>query len=272
MKGEKIMQRLTQQDEKALKAYLNKDTSNNLFFLGDLEMFGFDHPKFLNYYGTYNHQGNFLHVLMQYQQHLHLVADTWSEDATQFLLTMAQKYSSKLNVSASTLQRLQQFNIQFSSIKKTMLLVYQQIQPMSPAKNYTAQKQIEPLSLQDIDSYLDLLQTSFPDSLPRNKEMLIQQHEKKQHLIYVIKENNKIVSTATATAFSQDAAMIISVATCPSARGNGYASAIVEKLCQDLLQDGKRAVLFYDNPVAGRIYEKIGFRYHSDYFMTDLQI
>ena len=47
----------------------------------------------------------------------------------------------------------------------------------------------------------------------------------------------------------------------PDARGRGYASAVVSALCRDNFAAGRQFLcLFYDNPAAGRIYHRIGFR------------
>jgi hypothetical protein len=34
----------------------------------------------------------------------------------------------------------------------------------------------------------------------------------------------------------------------------------MSKLCSDLLKEGKIPCLFYNNPSAGKIYERMGFR------------
>jgi len=78
----------------------------------------------------------------------------------------------------------------------------------------------------------------------------------------ILKINDQIVSTASSTAETKDSAMIIGVATEPDNRyrRKGYASACVSKLVQDLNNRRKSACLFYDNPAAGSIYKKFGFK------------
>ena len=77
---------------------------------------------------------------------------------------------------------------------------------------------------------------------------------------YVIKEKNKIVSTASTKAESMDVALISAVATLPAFRRKGYSTAILTKLCSDLFKEGKSACLSYDNPEAERVYKKLGFK------------
>jgi len=77
---------------------------------------------------------------------------------------------------------------------------------------------------------------------------------------YMIEDGSEIVATAASTSESSDMAMIIGVATRKDFRGRGLASAVVSRLCEDLLAEGKIPCLLYDNPEAGRIYNRLGFR------------
>ena len=54
-------------------------------------------------------------------------------------------------------------------------------------------------------------------------------------------------------------AMIVGVATDKDYRNQGLASAVMSKLCEEVLNEGKELCLFYDNPSAGKIYKRIGF-------------
>ncbi len=56
-----------------------------------------------------------------------------------------------------------------------------------------------------------------------------------------------------------DGGIIGGVFTLPEARGKGYAKACTAALCKDLQRDGKMPCLFYENPIAGRVYRQLGF-------------
>ena len=68
-----------------------------------------------------------------------------------------------------------------------------------------------------------------------------------------------IVSSALLNVEGADAGLIGGVFTQIQARGKGYAAACTAALALDLQRDGKTPVLFYENPVAGRIYRTLGF-------------
>lgn len=77
--------------------------------------------------------------------------------------------------------------------------------------------------------------------------------------IFVAREDGQTVSMAMTTVERKGAAMIVSVCTLAEYRGRGYAPALMTALCKELEEEGKTALLFYNNPVAGRIYSSLGF-------------
>ncbi len=70
---------------------------------------------------------------------------------------------------------------------------------------------------------------------------------------------SRIVSCALINNEGAEAGLIGGVYTLPEMRGRGYASACVAALCRDLQADGKTPCLFYENPIAGRVYQRLGF-------------
>jgi predicted GNAT family acetyltransferase len=76
----------------------------------------------------------------------------------------------------------------------------------------------------------------------------------------LIKQDNKIVSHGNTTAETSVSGMVGGILTLPEYRNRGYASKIVSALCQSLSDRGKSACLFFDNPDAGKIYHRLGFK------------
>ncbi|HLJ53889.1 MAG TPA: GNAT family N-acetyltransferase [Chthonomonadaceae bacterium] len=69
----------------------------------------------------------------------------------------------------------------------------------------------------------------------------------------------RIASCALLNVEGRDAGLIGGVYTLPSARGKGYAAACTALLAADLQRDGKSPCLFYENPIAGKVYRRLGF-------------
>ncbi len=87
-------------------------------------------------------------------------------------------------------------------------------------------------------------------------------------ILYGVYANGALVATAATSAANSVSAMVVGVATLPAYRNRGYASAAVARVCRDSFAEGKNFLcLFYDNPDAGRIYRRIGFKEIGQYAM-----
>lgn len=76
-----------------------------------------------------------------------------------------------------------------------------------------------------------------------------------------IEENGKIISTVATTAETTKSAMVVAVATLESARKRGLATILMKHLMKEYFEEkNKYLCLFYDNPTAGNIYKKLGFK------------
>ncbi|AKI97985.1 GNAT family N-acetyltransferase [Kosmotoga pacifica] len=114
-------------------------------------------------------------------------------------------------------------------------------------------------SVEDARKLLDLLDT-IEEFHEQDEEAFIASIKDGTTRRYILEKDGKIVSTAASTAETSDLAMIIGVATHKDYRNRGFASKVMSKLCSDLLAEGKTPCLFYDNPKAGKIYNRLGFR------------
>lgn len=91
----------------------------------------------------------------------------------------------------------------------------------------------------------------------------------KEGRMYGVFENGTLAAAAGTSAENSMSAMVVSVATLPEYRGRGYATRLVTRLCQECLDEGMKFLcLFYDNPEAGAIYRKIGFKEMGQYAMV----
>jgi predicted GNAT family acetyltransferase len=61
--------------------------------------------------------------------------------------------------------------------------------------------------------------------------------------------------------------MVVSVATMMVHRGKGLMCMCLSRLCQDVLAEGKSLCLFYDNPEAGKVYHRLGFKSIDNWVM-----
>ncbi len=69
-----------------------------------------------------------------------------------------------------------------------------------------------------------------------------------------------IMAAALTNAEMQMLAMVGGVYTPPQWRNRGLSQAVCSALCAELLAEGKRPVLYWENEAAGKVYDKLGFR------------
>ncbi|MBI1294089.1 GNAT family N-acetyltransferase [bacterium] len=89
--------------------------------------------------------------------------------------------------------------------------------------------------------------------------------------IWIAEVDRVLVSAALTNAETADQAMIGGVFTKPDARGQGLSQAVVSALCADLLTAHRKPVLYWANPIAGAVYDKLGFRAIGEWRAVRLQ-
>ncbi len=77
--------------------------------------------------------------------------------------------------------------------------------------------------------------------------------------IWIAEQEGTVAAAALTNAEIAGQAMIGGVYTAPAARGQGLSQAVVSALCRELLAEGKEPVLYWENPIAGAVYRKLGF-------------
>lgn len=113
------------------------------------------------------------------------------------------------------------------------------------------------------------------EAMPEESEHLSKTLERtKQNIsngeIYLLKDNEQIVSMARMAGETPNGRLVNLVFTPPELRGNGYATQCVAHLSQLILDKGYNySALFTDlsNPVSNKIYYKIGYRPVIDFNM-----
>lgn len=69
-----------------------------------------------------------------------------------------------------------------------------------------------------------------------------------------------LISVAQTDYETDEEAVIVGVATSKAHQGKGLGRYCFESLCQSLISEGKRLYLQYDDPIAGNLYESVGFK------------
>ncbi|UOQ49347.1 GNAT family N-acetyltransferase [Gracilibacillus caseinilyticus] len=252
-----MIRKLSANDHVSVMSLIGHKPAENLFIIGDIEAYGYD-ADIQELWGQFENE-KLIAILLRYEQNY----IPFSEEAYD-----VKGFAEIINNAAD--------RVEISGLKHI-------IEPLKPlikreirkhhetyyAKCNAISYEIEQERLQQV-SYLqaseykenvDML-LSIPEfaggyfSVEARKRAA----EDKTGRTYIVRnEQGTMVASASSTAENSQSAMIVGVGTRPAYERLGYATLCMEKLCNELLAEGKSLCLFYDNPAAGNIYKRLGF-------------
>ena len=116
---------------------------------------------------------------------------------------------------------------------------------------------LTPLMGEDLEEINSLYDKVFTHHMPL--EQMVQKLSSGRGRGVVIRSRCSILCVAQTEFEERDSALIVGVATHPDYQRMGLAEACMVHLCRELQAEGRTPWLQYDNPAAGKLYEKIGF-------------
>lgn len=251
------MIQLTQEHEQVFLQFIKTNPYLYLFYMGDYLAYGFDHPE-CNYYGEFEH-GEISCCILRYKDSVHIGGSHISDEGLAFMYDLFEKKKCVMvNCSDAFIERIMSSPISFK-VDICKLSVYK--------KEYVPHddKLVERLDMSDVDEYISIIDPIFGTTT--NREDFIDDHLQGRSISYCLKVNQQIVSTASITAITPQAAMIIGVATMKEHENKGYASRLIKSVCNEMMKEQIATVLFYTNEVAGRVYHKCGFVDQENYYL-----
>ncbi|WP_025755206.1 GNAT family N-acetyltransferase [Mycoplasmopsis cricetuli] len=93
-----------------------------------------------------------------------------------------------------------------------------------------------------------------------NYEYLKNSFKNKTYFGYIIKNKNQILAHAASSSITKEAVMIGGVFSLETNRKKGFATDCTINLCNQIINQGKVPILFWNNPAAGFLYKKLGFK------------
>ena len=238
-------------DEPELLAILRSDRYNNLFLIGNIYSMGWAEPE-LEYWG-FGEGDQLTGVLMRYRANWALY-DAGGADLAAMAQVMdghpagARAMTGEYGLVGRFWERVRRYEAyedhrSYYCVLDAMI----DLPGVGPARRAT---EADVLGLVDLYAEAQEMardEQSIRCALARGR-------------IFLAEEGGKIVSAAMTTTETPDMAMIGGVFTPPRLRNRGCATACMAALCRELLQEGIQPCLFYDNPRAGSICRRLGFR------------
>lgn len=251
-----MIQKLSEKDRELVLSYVGKQPSINLFLIGDIEQFGFD-KDFQDVWGKFDDKGNLKGVLLRYLNNFIPYYEDANENLDEFK-EIIKSYSGKKLISGK-----KDLLYKFDGILKNQQSRYTYFCELRDKGNLIRYDDSVKLAIgKDASRICDILNTIEEFDTSEHNEKIIRDRieDKSGRAYYIEKDENEIVSIAQTTAENSKSAMVVGVATRVGYRERGYMSKCLSNLCNDLLNEGKSLCLFYDNPKAGKVYHKIGFK------------
>nr|WP_240616053.1 GNAT family N-acetyltransferase [Listeria kieliensis] len=257
-----LIKKLMASDDQKLKALLKPEALLNIFILGDIENFGYDH-EFIDIWGDYDAEGELRACLLRFERNFLPYSKTDDFDAAGFAEIIQAHENTMISGMPRATEPLEKLIPELSEKShKSHFCKCENASMMDANGEVIIRSAVE----EEVGEIIKLRkQIKEFGERNENEELIAAQLEQGSKRIYYIEQDGKIVSVAESTAENSFSAMIVGVATLAEYRGRGFASTIMKRLCCDLLAEGKTPCLFYDNPVAGKMYRKIGFTDVGDY-------
>ena len=263
------MRILHEEDREEILRYVKKEPEMNLFLIGDLENFGVE-SETVNFY-LHEERDRWDFLILRFHQFFILYSQYEDYNAEEAIAFLGRQEPDCISGKTVLLKRIAPAFPQWT-LESTYMSRCDRTEGRERQMENLAIRRLEK---EDVPEAIDLLSDIEEFSRTYKKEEKAEQiNRMKDEMIQGSKAavggylNGRMISTASTSAENSESAMIVGVATAREFRGKGYASAVVSALCRDCFARGKKYIcLFYSNPVAGRIYNRTGFRELGEYGM-----
>ncbi|WP_044640327.1 GNAT family N-acetyltransferase [Risungbinella massiliensis] len=259
-----MIRSLQPSDQEQTIKFLQQSSSMNLFTIGDIYQYGMQ-TDFQQLWGDFDSEGTLRGILLRYQDSFIPTAygDFDMEGFAEIILQHTDQLT-MLSGSQTVIDAFRSYTPLPLNWEMKRDCYFAEMTQLHEKTNFDfdddrfSLRKIKSTEVPKLVALLDKIK-EFP---PRSNDLKFIQNtiETGASRCYVIEANQKFISSAQTTAENPHSAMVVAVATDPAYRGKGLASQVVSKLCGELLAEGKQPCLFFDNPAAGSIYHRLGFR------------
>ncbi|GHH99500.1 GNAT family N-acetyltransferase [Neobacillus kokaensis] len=255
-----MIRKLTDQDHQQVLAFLSEEPSINLFIIGDIEAFGYD-SEFQELWGEFDETDDIKAVLLRfYQSFIPYAKGEFDLDGFISLIT---QYEQPIQLSGKTeiVEKFEATGELNLGRKQTTFFAECLTDEHLCSSRSTTGLEIKKAGIEDVDQIIELRSTIEEFHMTDDaRNMLVKAMETGTGRTYYTAEKGVITACVSTTAENSLSAMIVGVCTRKEKRRQGLATEIMQKLFKDVLDEGKTLCLFYDNPEAGRIYKRLGFK------------
>ena len=256
------------EEQSALLHFLSHEADINLFIIGDIEFYGLS-TDFQTVF--VDDTPDYETVVLRYYRNLVVYSTTHRYPREEINEIMDRYQINYVNCGIATLEYLRpaiEHRVTIRSTTFARLLDDTALDPLTlPIRRATVDD-----AQAVVTALWQIAEFHRPDdSLEQRIEHVQKKYRDGFSVAYILERDGQVVAHAEASAQTSHSAMIVGVFTLPQYRQLGYASQVVSALCRHLLKEGKRPLLFFDNPSAAQIYHRLGFVDFSTWIMMPVQ-
>lgn len=253
-----MIRKLTKRDHEQVLTFLKEEAAINLFIIGDIEAFGYD-ADFQELWGIFTEGEALQSVLLRFHDSfIPYGKDDFSVADYEAILSPHRPL--KLSGKSDIVEKLEDLHGIHLGTKNKMYFC--ECKDDTALPETILHTRIKLATMDDVKRIMKLRSNieEFPQTTEQSEKILRQSLETNTGHTYYIEEEGEIVASASTSAENSLSAMVVGVCTHPDYRGRGYASLLLQKMIQDFTKEGRMLCLFYNNPAAGRIYKRLGFK------------
>lgn len=253
-----MIRKLNEDDRNSALKFLYREASINLFIIGDIENHGFE-KDFMTIWGSFDEENKLKGVFLKYYENYIAYYDRFDSDVECFknIIRCNDCRNKVISGKSSIIEDFKDVFKEFE-IKETSFC---ELKDESGLKGYD--DSIKVATENDSKRICDFVNgiKEFRDISGASEEQFLENMRSKSGRTYYIENEKKdIIANVQTTAENSKSGMIVAVATKEEYRNRGLVTKCLSKLCKDMLKEGKTLCLFYDNPIAGKLYKKLGFK------------
>ena len=251
-----MIRKLKNIDNEMVMDFLKDEAALNLFIIGDIEAFGYD-SDFQELWGFFGQDHDLAAILLRFHNSFIPYTKNGSMPVKEFA-EIIKSHQDKVFLSGKS-DLVEKFeNIPGLELGKKQVTYFAECKTAEHLGQ--AGLEIKTANIEDVDRVIELrsgIEEFHPN--PSARDILLQSLKTRTGRTYYLEQDGKMVASAATAAENSMSAMIVGVCTHKDYRRKGLATAVMQKLFKDVMDEGKLLCLFYDNPEAGRIYKRLGF-------------
>lgn len=245
--------------------YAKQNYNENLYIISDIENFMYDKDVFSIWYDKVDDMINF--ILLKYRDNAIIFNENQDIDVQKVTELLKKNNIKRINGLNNSIKFLFPNLLHEYKIQKCKYCVLK-----NTGKKTNEEDKIESLNERNIEK-VSIAMSKVPE-LDMTKEdsfYYLKNKLEKKLPTKLLELNGNIVSFAATSTVSSLSAMIVGVFSIPNMRKKGYSTKVLTALITEIFSRNLDWCLVYENDIAGKLYEKLGFNIIDEWIILTKQ-